>query len=84
MLEAAAGRCCSGYSLYCFIVRIVSRNALDISAGREGEELEGRVGELDARGLRTVGYFVFLLLAWEYAIRKGGHTRKRVGMCGDP
>jgi len=29
LLEAAAGRCCSGYSLYCFIVRIVSRNALD-------------------------------------------------------
>ena len=43
-------------------------------------------GEWKSRmpGLRTVGVIVILLLAWENVKRKGGHTRKRVDMCGDP
>ena len=69
LLEVVAGRCCSGYSLYCFIVQIVSRNALDPPEGREGEGLEGRAEELDT-GATTSRV---LLLAWEYA-KKGRGT----------
>ena len=50
---------------------------------RKVGELEGRVKELDAWGLRMMG-FVFLLLTREYAKGKGGHTRKRMDMCGNP
>ena len=47
-------------------------------AGRDSE----RVGCLGATS--GGGFFVFLLLAQEHAKKGGGHTRKRVDMCGDP
>ena len=62
-LPAGAAR----HSLHCFIVWIVFENALDTSARSKAEELEGRVEELDARGLRTVGVFVIIMLVWEHA-----------------
>jgi len=41
------------------------RCALGAPAGRKAEEADGKVEELDVRGLRTVGVIVFRLLAQE-------------------
>jgi len=49
---------------------------------RKADEPEGRVKELDARGLQTVGVFIFLLLATECVEGEEGHTPERMGMCG--
>jgi len=55
---------------------------LDRYIHRKADEPEGRIKELDARGLQTVGVFIFLLLARECVEGKGGHARERMDMCG--
>ena len=46
----------------------------------KAEVSERRVKELDARGLRTVGVFVFPVLAREHLKAKGRYMRKRMDM----
>ena len=70
------------HTLYCFIVRIVFRNALDTSAGRK-EELDGGVEESDARATNSWGH-CHSFVRWGHIKKERGHTRKRVDMCGDP
>jgi len=48
----------------------------------KADEPEGRVKELDARGLQTVGVFIFLSLARECVEGKEGHTPERMDMSG--
>lgn len=62
--------CCSACSHYCFTIRIIFGNArklqeyvLDPYVHQRAEEPEGRAKELGGRGLRTVGVFIFPLVA---------------------